>query len=255
MKTFGKILFLILLLVPSAALLAKGTTSVEVKHGTVVSVFADQLVVKMADGKTEEITVPQGFTFTVDGKQVGLDDLQPGTEINAKITTTKTPHVVKTTEVKNGEVMKVIGNNTVWFKENGVIKSYQVTPNFTLLVDGKKTEVHDLRPGDKLTAEIVYTAEHTVTTREVHVSGKAPAKPAYKAAAKPKAEAAPAPKAETAKAEAAPAGEAAPAEPAKTAHHHHKGKLPTTGSPLPLLGLLGALFLAAGLVARRAARN
>ena len=44
------------------------------------------------------------------------------------------------------------------------------------------------------------------------------------------------------------------AEPAKAAHHK-KGKLPTTASPLPLLGLLGALFLAAGLVARRAARD
>ena len=236
MKTFGKILFLILLLVPSAALLAKGTTSIEVKNGTVVAVFADQLVVRMADGKTEEITVPPGFMFTIDGKQVGLNDLTPGTEISAVITTTTTPHVVKTAEIKNGEVVKVLGNSTVWFRENGQIKSYTVPPNFNLMVDGQKTEVHDLRPGYKLTAEIVYTSESTVTTREVHVSGRTPAKATPKTAAKHKTE-------------AAPAGETAKAA------HHHKGKLPTTGSPLPLLGLLGALFLAAGLVARRAARN
>jgi RNase P/RNase MRP subunit p29 len=176
MRHLGKLLFLMALTIPATALLAQTKISYEVKNGTVVAVFNDQLVVRMANGETKEITVPAGFKFTIDGKQVNLGELKPGTQLTAVITTTKTPQTVKTVQIKNGEVLKVMGN-TVWFRHEGKLKSYQAPDGFNVMVDGRKVSVNDLLPGYKLTAEFVYTSEKTLTEREVEVSGKPPAPP------------------------------------------------------------------------------
>jgi hypothetical protein len=176
MKRLAIVLFLVILLVPAAALMAQGSNSVEVKKGTVVAVYGDKLVVKMANGETKEIAVPADFKFTVDGKPVGLAELKPGTELTAVITTTKAPQTVKTVQIKNGEVLKVAGN-TVWFRHDGKYKSYQAPVGFKVDVGGKKVSINDLTPGTKLTAQFVYTTEKTLSEREVKVSGKAPAPP------------------------------------------------------------------------------
>src|SRR5262249_3525661 len=136
----------------------------------------DQLIVKMSTGETKQITVPAGFKFNVDGKQVGLSELQPGTEISATVTTTETPHTVKTTEIRNGEVVRVVGN-TVWIRENGKVKSYPVPKDFKFNVDGQQVGVDQLRPGYKVTAEIIRSSESTTKTRTVEASGTAPPPP------------------------------------------------------------------------------
>lgn len=235
-----KALVVILVILSAVAVFAQ-SSNVEVKKGTVVATFNDQLIVKMADGKTEQITVPPGFMFTVDGKQVGLADLKPGTQLSATITTTETPHVVKTTEIKNGEVVRVVGN-TVWLRENGKVKSYPVPPDFKFNVDGQQVGVDQLRPGYKVTAEIIKSAEHTVKTRTVAASGTAPAPPPEPTPVvilvPVHVESAPAPAAEP-----APAPAPMPAEEKKT--------LPKTASPIPLVGLTGLLLVGAGIAVRR----
>src|SRR4051812_38084913 len=80
MRNIAKILMVVALLVPATMAIAQ-TTTTEVKSGTVVAVFNDQLVVKMSNGQTRQITVPPGFKFNVDGKEVGLNDLTPGTHL------------------------------------------------------------------------------------------------------------------------------------------------------------------------------
>ena len=175
MKSIAKTIVLIVLAVP-IVLLAQTSTSVEVKNGIVVAVFDDQLVVRMANGESKQITVPAGFKFTVDGKQAGLAELKPGTQLSAVITTTKTPQKVKTVQIKKGEVLRVMGNN-VWFRHNGKFRSYTVSPGFKVLVDGKKVSVEELEPGYQLTAEIVYTTEKNLTERDVQVTGRSPAPP------------------------------------------------------------------------------
>ncbi len=180
MNKLVKILLLITLVISAISAIPlmaeEKTTSYEVKNGTVIAVYNDQLVVKMANGETRGITVPAGFKFTVDGKQVGLDELKPGTELTAVIATTKTPQKVKTVQIKNSEVVKVAGN-VVWLKQDGKYKSYTVPEGFNLFMDGKKIRVDELRAGQKLTTEIVYTAEQALTDREVQVYGKAPVPP------------------------------------------------------------------------------
>jgi RNase P/RNase MRP subunit p29 len=227
MKTTTKALLVAMLVLTAMSLVAAQTTY-EVKSGTVVSTFGDKLVVRLTNGEEKEITVPAGYKFNVDGKQLGLSELTPGTQLTATIKTTHTPETVKTVTVRDGEVLKVTGN-TLWFREGGVNKAAKIPSGFKFDVNGEKVPITDLRPGMKLTAEVVTTSERTVTDRDVQMAGSTPPPPPAPAAPAPAMAAAPEP---------APA--AAPVE------------LPKTASPLPLIGVLGLALMAAGATLRRA---
>jgi RNase P/RNase MRP subunit p29 len=224
MKNVIKALVVVLLLVPAAAIMAQSST-VEVKSGEVISVYGDQLVVKMSTGEVKSITVPAGFMFKVDGVDTPLADLKPGTMLTAAVTTTTTPEVVRTVKIKNGEVIKVVGSN-LWVRTEGQIKSLEIPAGFTFTQDGKQVTVDKLRVGTLLTAEIVYKSEKMLTEKDVQIGGAAPVAPAPA----PEPVAAPAPE---------PEPEAAPAE------------MPKTASNLALVGLLGLALVAAGAAARR----
>jgi LPXTG-motif cell wall-anchored protein len=226
-----------------ASAIASAQSTTEIKHGTVVAVWADQLVVKVDDGSTKQFTVPAGFQFDHEGKKVGLADLKPGWELTAAITTTKTPKTVQTTEIRNGTVVAVKGKTLYYTGDDGKNASWTPPAGFMFMVDGQPTALGDLKPNTKLTATIVRTS----TTTEEKTSYKVAAKGEKKEAA-PAAAAAPAPAPAPAPA-AAPAAAPAPAPAAEPA----KKKLPKTGSQMPLVGVLGAasLALGAGLTLRR----
>ncbi len=225
MRNLTKAFVLIMLLVPTAAVFAQ-QTNYEVRRGTVVTTFNDQLVFKTPTGEVKQVTIPPGFKFTVNGQQVGLADLTPGTELTATIKTTTTPITVHETKIRNGQVVKVAGSS-LWVKENNEIKTFTIPKGFKFIVDGQKVGIEELRPGQNLTAEIVYKSERVDTTREVNVAGSTPPPP-------------PAPVAEAAP---APTPEPAPAAPAE---------LPKTASELPLIALLGVSMIGAGIALRRA---
>jgi len=67
---------------------------------------------------------------------------------------------LKTTEVKNFEVISVHGNVVVARTESGE-KEYTVTDDFRFTIDGKKIGVHDLKPGMKGTATVTTTTTST----------------------------------------------------------------------------------------------
>jgi hypothetical protein len=226
MKSFIKVAALIMLLVPAATLIAQTSTETKLE-GDVVAVYGDKLVVKMSTGEVREFTPPADRKFEVDGKMLSLSELTPGTHLSATITTTTTPEVVRTVVLKNAEVVKVAGSNLM-VKQDGQFKSYTIPAGFTFLVNGKNVGVGDLQVGSKLSAEIVYKSERTVTENEVKIGGTAPVAPAPEP--EPEPVAAPAPE---------PEPEAAPAE------------LPKTASNLALLGLLGLALVGAGVAARR----
>ena len=98
---------------------AQQTTTTEVKQFEVVSVDGNKVVVKGEKG-AQEVTVTDDFTLTVAGKQVSVRDLRPGMRGTARITTTTTTTPVVVTEVKNGQVMKVVGNSVIVRGENGI---------------------------------------------------------------------------------------------------------------------------------------
>jgi LPXTG-motif cell wall-anchored protein len=218
----------------AAASAQQSTTTSETKHFQVISVEGNKVVAKLPEG-AREITVPEDFRFTVDGRQVSVHELQPGMKGTAKITTITTVTPVTVTEVRNGEVMQASGSSIIVKSANG-IKMFNegdiAKRNVTILKDGKPASIADFHTGDRLTATIVTEKPPKVMTQrqvQATLTGATPtattgAAPAARTAAAP---AAPAPTTGTA---------AAPAR-----------KLPKTASQVPLLGLLGALSLAIAL--------
>jgi len=211
------------------------TKSTETKHFTVVSVDGNKVVARLPEG-TREITVPDDFRFTVDGKEISVRELHPGMKGTAHITTTTTVTPVTVTEVKNGEVMQASGNSVLVrtaegfknFTEGDISKR-----GVTIIKDGQPVRLSDLHTGDRLSATIV--TEHppkVLTQRQVQatITGAAPAATSGSAPAASRSTS-------SAATPAAAAGEPAAAP----------KKLPKTASPLPLVGVLGALSLAMGL--------
>jgi len=229
-------------LVPSVALLLAGTalaqsttsTSTEARSFEIMSVDGNKVLYKAADGSIKEVMVPSDFVLTVDGNRVTVHDLKPGMKGTAVITTRTTTVPVTVTEIKDGEVLAVSGNTIIVRTKEGNKKftTQDVRDrNATIYKDGAPVQLSQLRVGDRLSATIVTKHPPVVMTeRQVKAAMSAPPPPPMKAAAS----------------EPAPAAEPAPA-PAPAPETKMAKKLPKTGSDLPLVALLGGLFLTAGL--------
>lgn len=214
---------MIAVMVLGAVIAAAQATSYEVKRGTVVQVYGNHLVVKMADGEYRDIDVPEGFMFDVNGKNVPVSGLVPGTELTATIATTTTPVPVQVTEVKKGYVVKRSGQTIVIKTPDGKYHQFNKVPeNVKLMADGEEVLYTNLQAGQEITAYIVSEGVEEVTEQEIGIAGTPPVKatpaPAWAPAAAP-----------------APRPAAPPAE------------LPHTGSSLPLVGLSGLVLLILGI--------
>jgi LPXTG-motif cell wall-anchored protein len=229
-------------LVPSVALLLASTalaqsstsTSTEARSFEIMSVDGNKVLYKAADGSIKEVIVPPDFVLTVDGNRVTAHDLKPGMKGTAVITTKTTTVPVTVTQVKDGEVLAVSGNTIIVRTKEGNKKftTQDVRDrNVTVYKEGAPVELSQLRVGDRLSATIVTKHPPVVMTeRQVKAAMHSPAPAPVAAAAH----------------EPAPAAEPAPA-PAPAPETKMAKKLPKTGSDLPLVALLGGLFLTAGL--------
>ena len=218
----------------------QAAVQVKVERGEVVYVSGNDLVVKMENGEVRHIVVPDDRRITVEGRELSVHDLKPGMKLQRTITTTTTPRVVTTVRTVQGTVWHVNPPHTVILQfADGSHKEYKVPKDQKFMIEGQEKTVFDLRKGMNISATAITQAPETVIAESRKVTGEMPPPPPT-----PPAEGAilfeqapapttPAPPAETAKAE--------PAAPAK---------LPATASPLPLMGLLGALMLVAGLSLR-----
>src|SRR5688572_30970531 len=87
-------------------------TSSETKSFTVLAVEGNTLVVRLPEG-TRELTVPDDFRFTVNGKPMSVRELKVGMNGTATITTRTTTTPVTVTEVKSGQVVTKSGGTIV----------------------------------------------------------------------------------------------------------------------------------------------
>jgi len=231
--------------------------------GTIVFNEGGTIVAKMSTGELKTFTPPADRMVKVDGQDINARDLKVGTVVHATTVTTTTSVLERTVTVNSGKVWYVAGNNVIVTMADGKNKQFKVASGYKFNVEGKPTDVFDLRKGMIVSGSKVVEQPLTEIAANTEFTGTAPkAKPVVAAAPAPAAEpapvaaAAPAPKKAApapAKVAAAPAPAPAPAavaEPAP-AKAPAPAKLPKTGSPLPLGGLLGLLFTGAGLGLRK----
>jgi LPXTG-motif cell wall-anchored protein len=213
----------------------------------------------MSTGAFREVTVPDSRTAVVDGKQITVHDLKPGTTLTATYTTTATPVTDRTVQNLSGKVWFVSGNTVILTLPDGTNKMYKALPHFTFKIDGNdKADVSNLRKGMNVSAEKVVEEPSVIVANNTEITGSAPP-PVVAQVKAPTASAAPTDSPAQLTATRAPAR--TPAEPAaapapqETAAAGAPARLPKTGSTLPLAGLLGLLFMGAGFGLRLARRS
>lgn len=223
--------------------------TVKVERGEVVYVSGNEVVVKMESGELRHVTVPEGKTAMVDGKEITIKDLKVGMKLQRTITTTTTPQLVTTMRTIQGKVWSVQPPNSVILTlPDNTNKRYNIPKNQKFMVGGEEKTAFDLKKGMAISATVFIQTPITKASTAAAVSGTAPVEVPAKVEPTMLIEApAPAPKAE-----AAPAPAPAPAPAAEPAPQ----KLPKTGSLIPLMGLMGLLScgLSLGLGAIRRSR-
>lgn len=208
---------------------------VKVEHAEVIYVSGNDLVVKMEDGEIRHIeNVPESAKVDVDGKELGIHDLKPGMKLQRTISTTTTPRVITTVQSVTGKVWQVSPPNSVILTlEDGTNQQFKIPKGQKFTVHGEQTDAFGLKKGMVVSATKVVEVPETVVEQQRKLTGSMPPPP-------------PAPPADTPilvvvnmhppAAAPATASVAKAEEPAPTA-------LPKTGSPLPLVGLLGLISL------------
>jgi hypothetical protein len=213
----------------------EASTHVMVRSGTVLAVDGNNLIVKMQDGEVKHFTVPEDSKFTIAGKEVGISELKPGTELTQSVMTTRTPTVVKTTTTIKGRVFSVNAPNSVILTlADGTNKRYYIPEGQKINVGGEELDAFALKPGMKIDATVTQAVpEEDVEVRRGAVSGVAP---------EPTPAEQPAVTAQNTQPEPTPEA----SQPAAQESAPAKEALPQTASPLPLLGLLGGIMTLAG---------
>ena len=159
--------------------IVKGQASVttEQLHGTVEYVEGNTLLVRLTDGAIREFNVPESRKFIIDGREVTVRDLKPGTKLSATVTTTTTPITERTTTVGTGTVWWVGGKTVILTLPNGENREYTVTDDYKFHVEGNKNAtVFDLRKGMKVSAEKIVEEPRTEIVSNTAVTGQAPSR-------------------------------------------------------------------------------
>jgi hypothetical protein len=232
------------------------TVNTEVRSGEVVYVTGNDLVVKMSDGQVKHFTVPESARFTVDGNQVSVHELKPGTKLTQTITTTTTPQNVTTVRKVSGTVWQVMPpRKLIVTLADGTNKEYDVPSGMKFEVAGEQKTIFDLSKGMKLSATVVTTTPQQMVSSTQSVTGQAPAQglasappPALPPAREVSSllieeQAAPSPAPAAARPQTSQTPASAPAR-------QQPARLPQTASSVHAFALLGASFLFAAMALR-----
>jgi len=172
-RTASILVMTMALLAPVAAQ-AQTVTTHEIKDGTVIYTHENQLLVEMSDGSARLVDVDPDFRFDVEGKKVATADLKPGMRLKANVTVTQTPRIVKVTEVKEGTIVSIVGQNITIRTAEGVKMFKKVPSDMKFSVHGKKVPINKLTEGMKITATQVVEEVEMETDRDVKVKAKPP---------------------------------------------------------------------------------
>jgi hypothetical protein len=213
----------------SSTTTGQAAVTTEVRSATIVYVSGNDVVAKLDDGTIKHFVVPDTTTVNVDGKQLTVHDLQPGMTVTRTVTTTTTPKTVQTIRTITGKVWYVNPpHNLILSFPDGTNKQYKVPDGTMFDVNGQKTSIFDVRKGMQISATIVKDSPETVVSSAKTLTGEAAPAPAPP----------PTPPVVGVLLIEAPAS--APQQVAQV-------QMPKTASYIPLIGLLGLLFIATSL--------
>ena len=212
-----------------------------VKNAEVIHVSGHEVVVELENGKFELLNLPEDSTFQVDGRDVTVHELTPGTKLSQEIHTVTAPQEVTTLRTVKGTVWSVNGPHLILSFPDGKNKAYTVPDGIVFHIDGKDKTVFDLRKGMDISATVLTVAPETLVSRHTVVTGQAPPRPNVTFEGPMLFE----------RAREVPTLTATVEEPAAL-------ELPKTASLLPLAGMLGFASLALGVglkIVRKTTRN
>jgi len=152
---------------------AHSTVTKQKFSGKVLVAEGNHLLVRMSTGDLRIFDVPEQTRFIVDGKQLTVSDLKPGTKLNATVTTTKSTVIDRTTTVGSGRVFHVSGNTVVLTLPNNENRMYKVLDTYRFVVDGQPASVSELRKGMVVSAQKIVEEPRTELASETKVIGHA----------------------------------------------------------------------------------
>jgi hypothetical protein len=206
-----------------------------VKNAEVVYVEGNDLVLRVDNGKIEHLVVPDTDRFTIDGKELTVQELKVGTKLTQTITTTTAPRYVTTVRTLEGKVWHVNAPTSVVLTlPEGRNHIYRIPNHAQFTINGEKKTAFDLRKGMSFEATIITDDTETVIERSKSVVGQAPP---------------PASPLEVGvllveQPLSTPDLSASANQPTSSGEEQIPSMLPKTGTHLPLVGLLGALTVA-----------
>ena len=154
------------------------TRIVQVEKGEVVYVSGHDLILKMGDGTIRHVTVPEGATATVDGKQIGIHDVKVGMKLQKTISTTTTPTTITKVDTVTGKVFHVTPPLSVILTlDDGTNQEFKIPEGQKFDVDGQMVDAWGLREGMKVSATKVTETPETVVTQKAKVTGTMPPPP------------------------------------------------------------------------------
>jgi hypothetical protein len=223
------------------------TKEVTVESGEVVAVKGHDLFVKMDDGTLRDFpNIPDSARVTVDGQQLGLQDLKPGMKLQRTTVKTTTPQMVTTAQAVTGKVWHVNPPNFVILTlESGQNQQFKIPPGQKFMVNGKETDAWGLKNGMTVTATKITEVPQTNVSQHRQVTGTMPPDAPVLIA---KGEPTPAPAPQTATAGTTPTA-------TEGTNTTASAELPKTGSYWPLVWLLGFMLIAASYGSRLLGRR
>ena len=160
---------------PAAAQESKTpTVTTAVLKGTVVQVEGNDLLVRMSTGELRNFNVPATRKFVIDGKELSVHQLQPGTTLTATVTTVTGPGTIQTKSVQSARVWFVSPPTVILTMPSGENKQFTVKDTVRIMVNGKPGTVRDLRKGDVISVQKVVEEPSVEIATNTTVVGHAP---------------------------------------------------------------------------------
>lgn len=215
------------------------THEVNVESGEVVAVDGNDLFVKMSDGTLRHFpNVPESAKVTVDGKQLGIHELQPGMKLERTTVKTTMPQVVTTIQTVSGKVWHVTPPlSVILTMDNGENQSFKIPDGQKFTVNGREVDTWGLKKGMLVSATKIVETPLTAVTQQTQLTGTLPAgAPVLIAKGAPT---------------VAPSSDGSAAAPsAGGTTTTASNQLPKTGSNMPLLAMIGLLSISVALGSR-----